>query len=65
MCFRMGPRSTRDQNRNNFFRPEENHEVVDTWDNTIASSVVDQNKSDGNYTQIKSTSLLLAIFFFI
>lgn len=43
----MGTRSTRDQNRTNFFRPEETHETVDTWDNTIASSVVEQNKSDG------------------
>lgn len=45
---RLGPRSgNRDQPRDNFYRPEESAQEVDTWDNTIASSSVDQNKDGG------------------
>lgn len=31
----------------NFFRPEESHEVVDTWDNTIGTTAVKEKKFDG------------------
>lgn len=55
LLFRMGPRTTRDQGRGggggggNFFRPEESHEVVDTWDNTIGTTAVKEKKFDGEY----------------
>lgn len=45
---RLGPRTgNRDQPRDNFYRPEESAQEVDTWDNTIASSTADQGKDGG------------------
>lgn len=42
---------SRDQNRGgNFFRSQDTHEqTVDTWDNTIATNAVEQNKSDDTW----------------
>lgn len=48
---RLGSRGvgSRDQNRGNYFRSQEPHETVDTWDNTIATNAVEQNKSDDTW----------------
>lgn len=49
----MGPRSgNRDQQRDNFYRPEESAQEVDTWDNTIASSGADQAKDGGKIFKV-------------
>ncbi|XP_031635944.1 protein lingerer isoform X7 [Contarinia nasturtii] len=47
---RLGPRSSRDQNRGNYFRSQdENETAVDTWDNNIALSAAEQTKSDDTW----------------
>lgn len=47
---RLGPRSSRDQNRGNYFRSQdENETAVDTWDNTIAMNAAEQTKSDDTW----------------
>lgn len=48
---RLGPRGPgpRDPTRGNYFRSQEPHEIVDTWDNTIATNAVEQNKSDDTW----------------
>lgn len=47
---RLGPRGPRDSNRVNFFRSQDQqHETVDTWDNTIATNAAEQNKSDDTW----------------
>lgn len=69
---RLGPRSgNRDQPRDNFYRPEESAQEVDTWDNNIASSGADQNKDSGKIMRLsviyqnKYKSLLCNMFSFI
>lgn len=50
MNSRLGPRSSRDQNRGNYFRSQnENETAVDTWDNTIAMNAAEQTKSDDTW----------------
>lgn len=46
-----GARGTgpRDPNRGNYYRSRETRETVDTWDNTIATNAVEQNKSDDTW----------------
>ncbi|XP_055317278.1 protein lingerer [Sitodiplosis mosellana] len=47
---RLGPRSSRDQNRGNYFRSQdENETAVDTWDNNIALNAAEQTKSDDTW----------------
>lgn len=46
----MGQRTSRDQNRGNYFRSQDGNETaVDTWDNTIATNAAEQTKSDDTW----------------
>lgn len=47
---RLGARGSRDQNRGNYFRSQdENETAVDTWDNNIALNAAEQTKSDDTW----------------